>query len=199
VSLYDIQDSSEGIVLHGDGCVYHKAIFRLIVFKPFIDEIILGKVGSSSKDGVKFSLGFFDDCWIPAYRLMPNCAFDPKRSEFYWVPTADENADGADLEKTPEDERYYILQGETVRVRVISEVFNDVTPKAPPKAPIAAAAAGPGQPAPEPAPIPAGPPPYRLECSMQEDGFGLLDWWKDAAPEEGEEGEGGDQEMEAAE
>lgn len=53
-----------------------------------------------------------------------------------------------------------------IRVRVISELFHDVTPKAPPKAPVAAAAAGPGQPVVEAAPVVTGPPPYRIEVSL---------------------------------
>ncbi|KAK9900315.1 hypothetical protein P389DRAFT_10644 [Cystobasidium minutum MCA 4210] len=179
VALFDIERSSEGIILHGDGCIYHKIIFRLVVFKPFIDEVVLGKVTRSSREGIKISLGFFDDCWIPSYRLPANCAFDPARNEFYWVPPQDENDTGANIEQTPEDERFYIIAGETIRARVISEVFNDTTPKVPPKAPSAQAADAP--------PPPAGPPPYRLECSIQEEGLGLLDWWKAPAEEEGGE------------
>lgn len=80
------------------------------------------------------SLGFFDDCWIPSYRLPANCALwaysypqvlytrlhfsrydhsDPARNEFYWVPPQDENDTGANIEQTPEDERFYIIAGET--------------------------------------------------------------------------------------
>ncbi|CAD6579912.1 MAG: DNA-directed RNA polymerase III subunit rpc25 [Cyphobasidiales sp. Tagirdzhanova-0007] len=176
VSLFDIEDSSEGIILHGDGCIYHK-----VVFKPSIDEALLGRVGSSSREGIKFTLGFFDDCWIPEYRLPQNCAFDPTRSEFYWVPPVNEEDSGENIEQVPEEERFYIIAGETIRVRVVSEVFSDTTPKVAPKAP-AATGAGP---APNPAPSETGPPPYRIECSIAEPGLGLLDWWSGQG--EGEE------------
>lgn len=45
--------------------------------------------------------------------LLPASRSDPKRSEFYWVPSAEDDETGQDIEKTPEDERFYILAGET--------------------------------------------------------------------------------------
>ena len=79
-----------------------------------------------------------------ALSLVPaRCAHsDPARSEFYWVPPTSETDDGSSLSSVPEDERFYIITGETIRLRVVSEVFSDVTPKVAPKALLAAANAG---------------------------------------------------------
>jgi hypothetical protein len=38
---------------------------------------------------------------------------DASRNEFYWVPPQDEEDAGADIEQTPEDERFYIIANET--------------------------------------------------------------------------------------
>ncbi|KAL7005261.1 DNA-directed RNA polymerase III complex subunit Rpc25 [Cystobasidiomycetes sp. EMM_F5] len=174
VALFDIEESSEGIILYGDGCVYHKVIFRIIVFKPFIDEVVLGKVARSSKEGIRVTLGFFDDCWIPDYRLPPNCSFDAARSEFFWAANAEDGATRAEVDATPEDERFYIIAGEVIRIRVLAEEFYDVMPKVAPKV-IQPAQGGPTQTTATPtAAVHSGPPPYRL----QEAGLGLLDWWK---------------------
>lgn len=127
---------------------------------------------------------------------------DPTRSEFFWVPPSDDdhpptistststsasNSASAppSLQHVPEDERFYIIAGELIRLRVISETFSDVTPKVAPKvqqpapaAAAAAAAAATAQTQDSTATTVVGPPPYRLEGSIQEAGLGLLDWWK---------------------
>lgn len=208
VAMFEIDDCSEGIILQGDGSIFYKVIFRMVVFKPFADEILLGKVSKSSRDGVKFSLNFFDDCWIPHWRLPPNTAFDPTRSEWYWVPEAeDDEGNPVNLAKVPEDERFYIIAGETIRVRITSESFNDTTPKSAPKpppptqGPTGPTGAGTGAPdtyadahAQAAASAPAGPPAYSIEASIQEQGLGLLNWWIVPEQEDGAEGEAGAEE-----
>lgn len=115
---------------------------------------------------------------------------DPARSEFFWVPPTDEDDSSSssqpNLDSVPEDERFYIIAGELIRLRVTSESFSDVTPKVAPKAQHAlpaaggAATGGPGQPGnnASDSAVNAGPAPYKIEGSIQEAGLGLLDWWK---------------------
>lgn len=128
-------------------------IFRLVVFKPFIDEIILAKVARSSREGIKSGqlstmyclvayayltftprhslawllrrlldtklspssqLRIVSSHCLLTYSTLTHCACsDPARNEFYWVPPQDENDTGTDIEQTPEDERFYIIAGET--------------------------------------------------------------------------------------
>lgn len=57
-----------------------QVLFRLVVFRPFVSEVLFGKVKSSSEDGIRgkgnfqsqllitwvaVSLGFFDDMHVP--------------------------------------------------------------------------------------------------------------------------------------
>jgi hypothetical protein len=177
------------------------------------------------------SLNFFDDCWIPHWRLPPNTALcvplspqistpdsanllpltncsDPTRSEWYWVPEAeDDEGNPVNLAKVPEDERFYIIAGETIRVRTTSESFNDTTPKSAPKpppptqGPTGPTGAGTGAPdthadahAQAAASAPSGPPAYSIEASIQEQGLGLLNWWIVPEQDDGAEGEAGDEE-----
>lgn len=52
ICVHDILHMSEGFILYGDGCSYIKVTFRLVVFRPFIGEVMVGKIKSSSPAGV---------------------------------------------------------------------------------------------------------------------------------------------------
>ena len=39
--------------------------FRFIVFRPFIREVLVGKVRSCSREGLRLTVGFFDDIFVP--------------------------------------------------------------------------------------------------------------------------------------
>lgn len=57
----------------GEASAYVKVRFRLIIFRPFIGEVLEGKVRSSSEEGIHVSLGFFDDILIPPSCMQPDC------------------------------------------------------------------------------------------------------------------------------
>lgn len=52
IALFDIQRMEDSYIFPGDGASHTKVEFRYVVFRPFIDEIILGKIRSCTKDGV---------------------------------------------------------------------------------------------------------------------------------------------------
>lgn len=52
IALYDIIEIKDSVILPGDGSSYTEVRFRYIVFRPFIDELIIGKIKSCSSDGV---------------------------------------------------------------------------------------------------------------------------------------------------
>eukprot|EP00955_Chlamydomonas_euryale_P067610 359882-Chlamydomonas_euryale.AAC.2 len=43
--------------------------FRLVVFRPFVGEVLVGQLKSCSREGLRVSLGFFDDILVPDYML----------------------------------------------------------------------------------------------------------------------------------
>lgn len=49
-----------------------KVKFRLVMFRPFVGEVLEGKVRSSSEEGIHVSLGFFDDILVPPACMQPN-------------------------------------------------------------------------------------------------------------------------------
>lgn len=75
ICVHDILHTSEGFILYGDGCSYvkgknqraqisfsfiyskkKKVLFRVVVFRPFVGEILTGKIKSCSPSGVRGSI-----------------------------------------------------------------------------------------------------------------------------------------------
>ncbi|EJD43716.1 hypothetical protein AURDEDRAFT_145291 [Auricularia subglabra TFB-10046 SS5] len=177
VCVFDLIHAGEGKVRYGDGCLWHKVTFRLVVFRPFKSEVLLATVQSSSEDGIRLSVEFFDDMFIPLEYLPYPSAFDPNERCFFWVPSQAEieTPEWPDLLDSPITERQYIYKKEVLRVRVVTEKFWDDEP-GPPKAntdgaPVAESRRS----------------PYVITCSIAEQGLGVREWWAGAAEDaEGE-------------
>ncbi|KAL6338619.1 hypothetical protein AAG906_021334 [Vitis piasezkii] len=88
ISVYDIRSIDGGFVFPGDGASTYTVEFRLVMFRPFVGEIITAKLKESDANGLRLSLGFFDDIYIPVH-LMPNpCHCEPnpeKKSQVIWI------------------------------------------------------------------------------------------------------------------
>ena len=154
IALYDILEIGESHVMAGDGASHTKVTFRLLVFRPFIEEVLTGKIKSSNKEGLTLNLGFFDDIFVPAEALQHPCRFDESDQVWVWeYPT--EDGDHHDLFMDP---------GEELRFRVTSESFVDTSPSAPDVNKTAVTE--------EESKIP-----YQIQATINEPGLGLLSWW----------------------
>nr|CAG4643496.1 EOG090X0DHL [Ilyocryptus agilis] len=153
IALWDVTERGESFILPGDSGHHTKVGFRYVVFRPFMDELLVGKIKSSCKEYVQVSLGFFDDIIIPAENLMSPSRF--VQGEDLWV-----------WEYTTEDEKHdmYMDPGEEIRFKVVSEEFHDTTPSGPNDS---------GDDAKESNKKCA----YRIIASINEPGLGLLSWW----------------------
>ncbi|XP_073134759.1 uncharacterized protein [Henckelia pumila] len=76
ISVYDIHSIDGGFIPPGEGASTYKVRFRLVMFRPFVGEVISARLKESNKDGLRLSLGFFDDIYVPV-PLLPI----PNRSE----------------------------------------------------------------------------------------------------------------------
>lgn len=172
--LYDILKIDESFIFPGDGSTHTKVSFRFVVFRPFVDEVILGVVKTSNSEGIFVSMDFFDEIFIPGNRLQTNSKFDESEQLWFWEY---ENEDG----KHP----LYMELGEKIRFRIIGESFVDTSPTGPKEA-STIATDGSAQAA--SAPATASPQadasnseekkiPYSLTASISEPGLGLLSWW----------------------
>jgi len=70
VSLFDIQNFSEGLIGHGTGTVNVHVDFRLIVFRPFKGEVLQGRISANDEQGIRISIDFFDDIFVPGPHML---------------------------------------------------------------------------------------------------------------------------------
>lgn len=186
ISLFDILSCSEGKVRFGDGCLYHHVTFRLIVFRPFTQEVLTGKIKSSDEAGIRITMGFFDDIYVPAHLIPKPCAFDHQERAWFWLYEARTEQIAADPLLSQQDERMYLDTGEQIRFTVESDAFWDAEP-----------GPGGGQGASESGQNSAGlhhnqhtakeaKPHYSITASIAGSGLGLVSWWTgaEAAPED---------------
>lgn len=116
IGLYDITSTSEGLIGHGTGIVNVNADFRLIVFRPFKGEILQGRISGSSIEGIKISMDFFDDIFVPGPQMLfTNTSWNSDEDVWVWTTN-----DGVEL---------FFDRNETVRFRVEAETFLDLSPE----------------------------------------------------------------------
>lgn len=170
IALWDIEKIEDSYIFPGDGATHTVVHFRYVVFRPFVDEILVGRIKSCSKDGLHVTLGFFDDIIIPSDSLQNPSKFSEQEQLWSWEYDAQESGT-VDL---PMD------IGGDIRFRVVDETFTDTTPTSPedslamppPSAP------GPSTTSSLPMSDPGGrKPPYTLVGSISEMGLGMLSWW----------------------
>ncbi|XP_062508746.1 DNA-directed RNA polymerase III subunit RPC8-like [Corticium candelabrum] len=158
IALHDITKIEDSYILPGDGAYHCKVHFRYAVLRPFIDEVIVGKVRSSSPEGVNVSLGFFDDILIPADSLQHPSRFDQSEQVWIWEYQTEDGCH--DL---------YMDVRKGIRFRVAEEIFVDVSPSAP-EANEAAEK--------EKRERESRQSPYTIIGSVSGPGLGLLEWWQ---------------------
>ncbi|OKL56963.1 hypothetical protein UA08_07805 [Talaromyces atroroseus] len=148
IGFYDLLQSSDGLIGHGTGLVNVNVTFRLLVFRPFKGEVILGKILSQDEDGIKIGLEFFEDIFVPKELLFEPSRYDIAENIWVW-----EN-DG---------QPFFYDVNEIVRFRVEAEEWHDQRPTKPEQAD--------GQ---TQSDYKA---PYTIQASMVDSGMGLISWW----------------------
>ncbi|KAI0512129.1 hypothetical protein KFK09_012765 [Dendrobium nobile] len=73
ISVYDILSIDGGFISPGDGCSTYEVVIRLVMFRPLVGEILIGKIEESNDDGLRLSLGFFNDIYVPVLQLQQPC------------------------------------------------------------------------------------------------------------------------------
>ncbi|XP_012257557.1 DNA-directed RNA polymerase III subunit RPC8 [Athalia rosae] len=157
IALHDITNIEDSYIFPGDGSSHTKVVFRFIVFRPFVEEIIVGKIRSCSADGVHVTLGFFEDIIIPPHKLQHPSRFDQTEQAWVW------EYDTGDGEKHD----LFMDAGESIRFRVVNETFVETSPVSPA---INTEAIEKSE-----ATLTS---PYTLGAAIDEPGLGLLTWWE---------------------
>ena len=142
--------------------------FRLVVFRPFVGEVLIGKIRSCTEEGLSVSLAFFDDIFIPAHCLQSGSTFNTEERLWVW------NYDGNEL---------FMDLDEKIRFRVLAESFAEVAPvlKEALLASVANKLSGTSALTEADQKMAlesvSTVPPYKIIASVAEDGLGLLSWW----------------------
>ncbi|CAD6903282.1 unnamed protein product [Tilletia controversa] len=136
IFLFDISKASDGIVRWGDGCLYHHCTFRMLLFRPFPGEVLEGSIKSSDEDGIRISMDFFDDIYVPPHLMPDICGFDHHDRAWFWVyqpppdpVTGEPSPDRiSDPYTTDRENRLYLAAGDRIRFAVEEDEFNDPEP-----------------------------------------------------------------------
>lgn len=171
IALWDIEKIEDSYIFPGDGATHTNVHFRYVVFRPFVDEILVGRIKSCSKEGLNVSVGFFDDIHIPSDSLQTPSKFSEQEQLWSWeYDAADEGTVDLPLEI-----------GGDIRFRVTDEMFVDTTPGSPDDAVSMPPPSGPPAPGPAPSLTVSDQgnkkAPYTLVGLISEMGLGMLSWW----------------------
>ncbi len=121
----DVTKIGDGVCVPGDGAAHHEVVFRLVIFRPFVEEVCVGQIVESNEDGIKVSLGeFFSDIFIPAHWMLKPSTYDETSGLWVWIPNYGE--EGED-EAEEEEERYEMDIGSEIRFKVKGINFTQIT------------------------------------------------------------------------
>jgi DNA-directed RNA polymerase III subunit RPC8 len=132
----DALQVGDGVCAAGDGGAHHEVIVRLVVFRPFVEEVCLGTILKSSEEGIQISMGFFDDVFIPAYWMLRPSHYDKDTGLWVWTPDYGEEEEEEESNKKMEENGGNMIDGENrfemeigaeIRFKVKSINFTRVT------------------------------------------------------------------------
>ncbi|MED6147333.1 hypothetical protein PIB30_043250, partial [Stylosanthes scabra] len=161
VSVYDIKSIEGGFIYPGDGYPTYKVVFNLIMFRPFVGEIMTAKLLSSDADGLRLSLGFFDDIYVPLQHL-------PSPNEF---KAESKNSTKGTWYWKYDEQSFPIDDSDVIKFRIQNVTYPSIPIEQPKESkPFA---------------------PMLVTGSIDHDGLGPVSWWpgQEQDAEEGEEAE----------
>jgi DNA-directed RNA polymerase III subunit RPC8 len=179
VTLHDILHVGESQLYPGSAAHHTAVEFRVVVFRPHVGEVMTGTVVSCDPDGVRVSLGFFDEIHVPARMLQPPSTWSAEEGVWIW-------------DVTPDHQLFLDLENE-LRFRIEEVRFREPTNAASLTARREAAspskgvqsASGVSRPGssqkttslPPPPPPPPPPPAMQIIAGIDRSGLGLTSWW----------------------
>jgi len=112
IALKAIEDVGSPKYIAGTTGMHIKVKFRMIVFRPSVQEIISGKIYETSSKGIRVSLGFFEDVLIPENEMPHPSVFDEENEIWIW------KYEGSDTE-------LYLARGDRIRLRIRELEFGE--------------------------------------------------------------------------
>lgn len=109
IDVDKVSEIGQGIVIPGDGAAYHETSFELLIFKPEMQEVVLGKIKDIADFGAFISLG-------------------PIEGMIHVSQTMDDFVSFAkDKVLTGKDSKRLLKIGDKCKARIIAVSYKDVT------------------------------------------------------------------------
>lgn len=90
VTLHDILHIGEAHLYANSNAAMHIPVeFRLVMFRPYVGEVLTGTLVSSDPKGMRVSLGFFDEIYVPARLLQAPSYWSTEEGVWVWNVTED--------------------------------------------------------------------------------------------------------------
>jgi DNA-directed RNA polymerase III subunit RPC8 len=90
VALYDVTHVGESQLYPGNAAHHTTVEFRLVIFRPLVGEVLDGTLVSCDAQGVRISLGFFDEVHVPGRLLQEGSSWSQEEKLWVWsVPGTD--------------------------------------------------------------------------------------------------------------
>ena len=110
--------------------VHYTVTFPMIVFRPYVGEVLVGSILDADASGIIVSLGFMASIFVPANYMLQPSAFvmssHTKGGVWVWTPTY-EDEDDENHSQNDEPLRYEMNLGAEIRIRVKSIHYPSVT------------------------------------------------------------------------
>jgi DNA-directed RNA polymerase III subunit RPC8 len=188
------------------GRAVYQCTFAVIVFRPWVGEVIVGKVVAADAEGVTVSTGFFSCIHVPKRWMLNPSTF--KNGVWIWAPVFDDDDDDDEDEQGGESEGFEMYIGAEIRCRVKSIHFTQVTNTAKGVQAVTSMqgmsneseiqSGGSGKDTHDQHPVrkrsssvglqseAVVSPAMQIVASIREDGLGLVEWWNTEEQEEEE-------------
>lgn len=203
VAIHSILSHNAPSLYAGDGGAYIRVAFRVVVFKPFESEILIGRISQSTDAGIFVSTEFFHHIFVPKENLLAPCSFDADQKVWIWESNGNEyyfdkhavvRLRVAEIKFAPFNTKLLTSTGEDIfsaagRAQQHGYQLTDEPPKAPSTSPRSSVLPPSKSPSPTAA-TPAAPKADVLEGqdkayvaplvvvgSMNENGLGDIVWW----------------------
>ena len=169
VALYDVLKIGKSLLYPGNAAQHTEVEFRMVVFRPHVGEVLEGTLVSCSPQGLRISVGFFDEIHVPSRLLQSPSSWSDEERVWVW-------------DVTP-DHQLFLDPANPLRLRVEDVIFREptsVVPQAdaPPKTSTSTSRAGTptgSGPAGDAAPTPQ--PAMQIIAGIDRAGLGLTSWW----------------------
>ena len=84
IAVRSIARVEDAMIYPLDGAAHHRVSCELVVFRPCLGELLIGTIVGASADGLRLSLGFFEDVEVPSYLLQATSKWDARRRTWIW-------------------------------------------------------------------------------------------------------------------